>query len=88
MRSDAVARCHLLTRHISAIRVRLQKVAGQRISPGTAPTASSADQKIVFTSNQDPVPVYLEPRDKVIAVIWVSIAGTCKFMTVGSRRPR
>lgn len=54
----------------------------------TPPTASSADQKLVFTSNQDPVPVYLEPRDKVIAVIWVSVAGTCKFMTASTRRPR
>lgn len=54
----------------------------------TPPTASSADQKLVFTSNQDPVKVYLEPRDKVIAVIWVSVAGTCKFMTVSTRRPR
>lgn len=54
----------------------------------TPPVASSADQKLVFTSNQDPVPVYLEPRDKVISVIWVSVAGTCKFMTVSTRRPR
>lgn len=54
----------------------------------TAPTASSADQKIAFTSNSDPVLIYLEPRDKVIAVTQVSVAGTCKFMTVSTRRPR
>jgi hypothetical protein len=57
-------------------------------SSNVAPTASSADQKLVFTTNQDPVPVYLEPRDKVIAVTQVSAPGTCKFMTVGTRRPR
>lgn len=54
----------------------------------TPPVASSADQKLVFTSNQDPVPVYLEPRDKIISVIWVTVTGTCKFMTVSTRRPR
>ena len=53
-----------------------------------APVASSADQLIDFASNKDPYPVYLEPRDKVIAVIQVTVAGTCKFMSVSTRRPR
>lgn len=54
----------------------------------TPPTAATTDQPIVFTTNQDPVPIYLEPRDKVIAVLQVTTSGTCKFMTVGTRRPR
>lgn len=54
----------------------------------TPPTASSADQPIIFSSNQDPVPIYLEPRDQVIAVTQITAAGTCKFMTVSTRRPR
>lgn len=54
---------------------------------GVAPTASSSCQPLVFSTNQDPVPVYLEPRDKVIAVTQVTAAGTCKFMKVSTRRP-
>lgn len=54
----------------------------------TAPTASSTDQRLNFSSNMDPVPVYLEPRDKVIAVTQVTTAGICKFMPVSTRRPR
>lgn len=54
----------------------------------TAPTASSADTLYSFSSNKDPIPVYLEPRDKVIAVTQVSVAGTCKFSTISTRRPR
>jgi len=55
---------------------------------GTPPVASSTDQPIVFAGNQDPVKVYLEPRDKVIAVTQVTTAGSCKFMTVATRRPK
>lgn len=54
----------------------------------TAPTASSSDTLLAFSSNKDPVPVYLEPRDKVIAITQVTTAGTCKFSTVSTRRPR
>lgn len=54
---------------------------------GVAPVATSSHQPVLFTSNQDPVLIYLEPRDKVISVLQVTAAGTCKFMTVSTRRP-
>lgn len=54
----------------------------------TPPTAASTDTLFSFSSNKDPIPVYLESRDKVIAVTQVTTAGTCKFMTVSPRRPR
>lgn len=53
-----------------------------------APTASSTDQPLIFSTNQDPVPIYLEPRDKVIAVTQLTAPGVCSFMTVSTRRPR
>lgn len=52
-----------------------------------APTASSADQYIGFVANRDPYPVYLNDNDKHIAVIQVTTAGTCKFMTTLRPKP-
>ena len=54
---------------------------------GVAPTASSADQPLIFSSNQDPVLIYLTSSDKVIAVTQITAAGSCKFMTISPRRP-
>ena len=56
-------------------------------SAGVAPTVSSSNQPLIFSSNQDPVLVYLEPRDKVIAVTQLTAPGTCRFMTISTRRP-
>lgn len=53
-----------------------------------APTASSADQPIVFSTNQDPYKIYLDSNDQVIAVTQVTAAGSCKFMKIATRRPR
>lgn len=56
-------------------------------NPAGTPTASSADQLIDFASNKDPYIVYLNPGDKHIAVIQVTTAGTCKFMTTLRPKP-
>ena len=54
---------------------------------GVAPVATSSDMPIIFSANQDPVFVYLDPKDTVISVIQKTVAGTCKFMPIASRRP-
>lgn len=56
-------------------------------NPNGTPTASSTDQLIDFASNKDPYIVYLNPGDKHIAVIQVTTAGTCKFMTTLRPKP-
>lgn len=53
----------------------------------TAPSATSADETVDFSSNKDPILVYLDGNDQHIAVRAVSSAGTCTFMTTKRRKP-
>jgi hypothetical protein len=48
--------------------------------------ATSSDQRVDFTSNTDPYPIYLDNGDQHISVLAVTSAGTCKFMT--TKRPK
>jgi hypothetical protein len=49
-------------------------------------TATSAMQRIDFTSNSDPYIIYLSNNDRHISLLSVSAAGTCKFITSPFRR--
>jgi hypothetical protein len=49
-------------------------------------TATSADQRVNFTSNNDPYIVYLDANDQNISLLSVSASGSCKFMT--TKRPK
>ena len=53
---------------------------------GTA-VATSADQRVDFSSNSDPFPIYLGVNDQHVSVLAVSSAGSCKFMKTQRRRP-
>lgn len=53
----------------------------------TAPSATSADEAVDFSSNKDPILIYLDGNDQHIAVRAVSSAGTCTFMTTKRRKP-
>jgi hypothetical protein len=53
---------------------------------GTA-VATSADQRVDFSSNSDPYPIYLGVNDQHVSVLAVSSAGSCKFMKTQRRRP-
>lgn len=55
----------------------------------TAPggTASSADQRVDFTSNSDPYIIYLNNADQHVSVLAVTSAGSCKFMKTQRARP-
>lgn len=52
----------------------------------TPTVATSAAQRINFTSNNDPYPIYLGNNEKHISVLAVSAAGTCKFIVSPHRR--
>ena len=52
----------------------------------TGSAVTSADQRVDFTVNTDPYPVYLDPGDQHISVLAVTSAGSCKFMT--TKRPK
>lgn len=52
-----------------------------------APTATNADAFVDWTNNKDWWPVYLDSNDKVISLLAVTTAGSCKFMTTKRRRP-
>lgn len=52
-----------------------------------APTASNADAFVDWTNNKDWWPIYLGNNDKVVSLLAVSAAGTCKFMTTQRKRP-
>lgn len=49
--------------------------------------ATSADQRVDFSSNSDPYIVYLNSGDQHVSVLAVSSAGSCKFMKTQRRRP-
>lgn len=50
-------------------------------------TATSADQRINFTSNNDPYLVYLDAGDQHISILSIGSSGTCKFMRTLRRKP-
>jgi hypothetical protein len=52
----------------------------------TGTAASALDQRVDFTSNTDPYPVYLDPNDQHVSLLAVTSAGSCKFMT--TKRPK
>lgn len=52
----------------------------------TGGVATSADQRVDFTSNSDPYPIYLDQGDRHVSLLAVSSAGSCKFMT--TKRPK
>lgn len=52
-----------------------------------APTATSADAFVDWTNNKDWWPIYLDSNDKVISLLAVSSAGSCKFMLTKRKRP-
>ena len=52
----------------------------------TGTAASALDQRVDFTSNSDPYPVYLDQGDRHVSLLAVSSAGSCKFMT--TKRPK
>ena len=49
--------------------------------------ATSADQRVDFSSNSDPYIIYLGNNDKHVSVLAVSAAGSCKFMKTQRARP-
>lgn len=49
--------------------------------------ATSADQRVDFSSNSDPYPIYLGDKDQHISILAVTTAGSCKFMKTQRRRP-
>lgn len=49
--------------------------------------ATSADQRVDFTSNSDPYIIYLGDKDQHVSVLAVSAAGSCKFMKTQRARP-
>lgn len=55
---------------------------------GVAGTATSFDQRVMFLTNGDPYPIYLDNPDQNISVLAVTDAGAgeCKFMT--TKRPK
>lgn len=55
---------------------------------GVAGTATSFDQRVMFLTNGDPYPIYLDNSDQNISALAVTDAGAgeCKFMT--SKRPK
>jgi len=55
-------------------------------SNNTAGTATSFDQRINFSANNDPYPLYLDAPDQNISILGVSTAGVCKVMT--TKRPK
>lgn len=52
----------------------------------TPGTATSYDQRINFSANNDPYPVYMDQSDQNMSVLSVSASTTCKFMT--TKRPK
>lgn len=52
-----------------------------------APTASSADAFVDWTNNKDWFPIYLDSNDRVVSLLAVTTAGSCKFMTTKRKRP-
>ena len=52
----------------------------------TVTVATSAMQRINFSSNNDPYIIYLGVNDKDVSVLAVSSAGTCKFIKTPFRR--
>jgi len=50
-------------------------------------TATSADQRVDFTSNSDPYIIYLGNNDQHVSLLAVSSAGSCKFMKTQRARP-
>lgn len=52
-----------------------------------AGTATSFDQRINFSANNDPYPIYLDANDQNISCLAVSTAGTCKFITTKRAKP-
>ena len=53
----------------------------------TGGVATSADQRVDFTANTDPYPIYLGDGDHHVSVLAVTSAGSCKFMKTQRRRP-
>lgn len=49
--------------------------------------ATSADQRVDFSSNTDPYPIYLGNNDQHVSLLAVSSAGSCKFMKTQRKRP-
>lgn len=49
--------------------------------------ATSADQRVDFSSNSDPYIIYLNSNDQHVSVLAVSSAGSCKFMKTQRARP-
>lgn len=53
----------------------------------TGGVATSADQRIDFSSNSDPYIIYLNNNDHHVSLLAVSSAGSCKFMKTQRARP-
>lgn len=65
----------------------IQSDGGWYYDGGITGTAASAlDQRVDFTSNSDPYPIYLDQGDRHVSLLAVSSAGSCKFMT--TKRPK
>ena len=52
----------------------------------TAGTATSFDQRINFSANSDPYPLYLDAPDQNISILAATTAGSCRVMT--TKRPK
>ncbi len=53
----------------------------------TGGVATSADQRVDFSSNSDPYIIYLNNNDHHVSILAVSSAGSCKFMKTQRARP-
>lgn len=53
----------------------------------TGGVATSADQRVDFSSNSDPYIIYLNNGDHHVSLLAVSAAGSCKFMKTQRARP-
>lgn len=52
----------------------------------TGTVASALDQRVDFSSNSDPYPIYLDNGDRHVSLLAVTSANVCKFMT--TKRPK